>query len=333
MRQGAGAGVNDQATHLRRLVHSARVRDRVGSVVDGGAHPGRNGAGVIARRAARPVRLARAIAVTSGKGGVGKSNLAVNLAVALSGQGMKVCLLDADLGMANADVLCDLAPKLTLEHVVNGECRLAEMMLLAPGGFRLIPGASGVADLADMTRIDRARLLEQLAALERAADFIVIDCGAGISGNVLAFAAAAHTVLVTTTPEPTAITDAYGMIKSLLGRVPEARVELIVNMSENPEEAQGVFDRLDRVSRTFLHRPIRFGGAVPVDPAVPASVRMRVPFVLAAPGGAATAAVRSMARRLAGVPEPGSGKGRRGAFLGRLGKWLGVAVGGVSEEI
>ncbi len=136
--------------------------------------------------------MARVIAVTSGKGGVGKTNIAVNLAVVLARLGQRVCLLDADLGLANADVLCSLTPRLTLEHVISGRCRLAETMLLAPGGVRLIPGACGVARLADLAGADRLALLGQLEALERVTDTLIIDTGAGLSRNVLAFAAAAQ---------------------------------------------------------------------------------------------------------------------------------------------
>ena len=147
--------MNDQASRLREAMGGTALADPP------------------ARRAAAPVttpRLARAIAVTSGKGGVGKSNLAVNLAVTLSGFGLRVCLLDADLGLANADVLCNLTPRLTLDHVVRGRCRLADVALAAPGGFRLIPGASGVTRIADLAPVQRTELLRQLAALERVAD-------------------------------------------------------------------------------------------------------------------------------------------------------------------
>ncbi len=324
--------MSDQATQLRKLVQggAAGRRPAVSAYVPTSVRSGevsyrpgpsrhRHGR----RSVMRPVGLARAVAVTSGKGGVGKTNLAVNLAVCLAGLGKKVCLLDADLGLANADVLCNLSPRLTLDHVVSDRCRLAEVMLLAPGGFRLIPGASGVARLADLDSEHRLRLLTQLAALERLADVVVIDTSAGLSANVLAFAAAAHRVLVTTTPEPTAITDSYGMIKALLGQAPKARIELVVNMVSQEQEASSVFDRIDRVSRTFLKRSIDYAGAIPMDDQVREAVRQRVPFVLYAPDTPATEAMRRLARRVAGVGDPNpldSPPG--GGFFARVASWL-----------
>ena len=324
--------MSDQATQLRKLVQgcaaarlptaSVHVPPSVRSgVVSYRPQPGRhaNGHRVIPRR----VGLARAIAVTSGKGGVGKTNLAVNLAVCLAALGKKVCLLDADLGLANADVLCNLSPKVTLEHVVSGRCRLAEAMLLAPGGFRLIPGASGVARLADLDGERRLRLLSQLAALERLTDVLLIDTSAGLSTNVLAFAAAAHRVLVVTTPEPTAITDGYGMIKALLGPAPKARIELVVNMAANEQEACNVFDRMNRVSRTFLKRSLGYAGPVPMDGQVREAVRQRVPFVLYSPQAAATQAMRRLARGVAGLSEPSPLDSSRAGFFTRVASWLG----------
>jgi len=354
--------VNDQASQLRGLVDAARARDGgPASIVPESVPSGmvsyappasrRSDRGVIEAKIipprstlvsaaaaaiaqpaspASPVRLARAIAVTSGKGGVGKSNLAVNLAVLLAHRDLKVCLLDADLGMANADVLCNLQPRLTLEHVVGGRCRLADAMLLAPGGFRLIPGASGVARIADLRSAQRGELLAQLSALERIADVILIDCGAGISANVVGFAASAHTVVVATTPEPTAITDGYGMIKSLLRQSPDAVIQVVVNMAASETEAQGVFNRINRVTQTFLNRPLQYGGAVPIDPAVPAAVRQRLPFTLLAPDAPSTLALKRLAARL--VPggeerleESAIDAPVRTGFFSRLASWLGIS--------
>ncbi len=338
--------MNDQAAQLRQAMRSAAgapVIDEhvpasraIGAISFGPAPhaPAR----LRSRRAAPPapsrISLAKAIAVSSGKGGVGKSNLAVNLAVAMSRMKLKVCLLDADLGLANADVLCNITPKMTLEHVVAGECRLWEAMVLGPGGFRLIPGASGVAKMADLSEAHRRGVLEQLALLERIADVIIIDTGAGIHPNVLSFAAAAHSVVLTTTPEPTSITDGYGTIKTLVAREPQARIELVVNMATSEQEAAGVFARIDRVSRTFLHRPLSYGGAIPNDPAVPASVRQRVPFALYAPESDATRAVWAMARRLAGLEgvessdQSANKSANQRGFFARLANWLGNGGGG-----
>jgi flagellar biosynthesis protein FlhG len=279
----------------------------------------RNGLSPPIRDTAGPPRLAQAIAVTSGKGGVGKTNLAVNLAVCLARLGRRTCLLDGDLGLANADILCNLTPRLTLEHVIDARCRLAEAMLLAPGGFRLIPGACGVAKLADLDRDERTSLIRQLAALDHVADDLIIDTGAGLAANVLAFVTAASKVLLVTTPEPTAMTDAYGMVKALTARAPELGISLVVNMVGPEEEGQAVFDRIDRVSRTFLGRALDYGGAIPTDEAVGEAIRHRVPFTLYAPDGPATAAVEALARSLLGIE---AGDETRGGFFYRLTTWF-----------
>jgi len=324
--------VSDQATQLRGIV--ARVGDGNGHpmepLVPASVPTGLVSYGPQSSRHRLPRRdangtaaqLTHAIAITSGKGGVGKSNIAVNLAIAMAHLGRSVCLLDADLGMANADVLCNLTPTLTLEQVVGGRCRLSDASMLAPGGFRLIPGASGVARLADLRPRHRAMLLEELNAVERLADVLLIDCGAGISPNVLGFAGSAHRTLVVTTPEPTSITDGYGMIKSLLAHSPDARIELVVNQASSEQEAQQVFERIRRVTRTFLERDISLAGTIPIDGSVGMAVRQRIPFVLHAPDAPVTRAVRIMASRLVGESVRDADTDRP-TFIGRLRRWFG----------
>src|SRR5215470_8871484 len=157
----------------------------------------------------------RVVAVASGKGGVGKTNLTANLAVALAACGQRVCILDADLGLANLDVLLGLTPTTNLLHVLSGERRLAEVMLDGPAGVRVIPAASGTEELTALAPAERLRLLDEVDSLDGSLDVLLVDTAAGISANVLHFAAAAADVLVVITPEPTALTDAYALVKVL----------------------------------------------------------------------------------------------------------------------
>jgi flagellar biosynthesis protein FlhG len=270
-------------------------------------------------------RGATVIAVTSGKGGVGKSNISVNLSIRLAAAGKDVILLDADLGLANADVLCNIDLPWNLSHVIAGSRELNEVMVRAPGGFRLIGGASGLARMADLSDADRRRIVEALGVIERQADYIVIDTGAGISPNVLSFTRAADQVLVVTTPEPPAITDAYALIK-VLSRDGDAarRTSLLVNQALRHDEAQLVYERIARVARQFLGVDVLDAGWVPDDEHVVLAVRKRTPFVLAYPKCPAAACVTQLAMRLsAGVPAAGG----RGAGISAA-----VAVNGALPE-
>ncbi len=274
-----------------------------------------------------PKRLARAIAVTSGKGGVGKSNLSVGLAIGFARRGLKTCLLDADLGMANADVLCGLSPEHTLESVVRGTRRLSEVVVPAPGGFFLIPGASGVGRIANLQVAEQRRLVEQLRLLERTVDMVVIDTGAGVGSGVMTFAAAAGVTLVAVTPEPTSMTDAYGAIKVLAAEVPDTRIRLVVNMASSPTEARGVHERIDRVSRRFLGKGVEFAGAIPLDPNLPQAVRRQQPLAVLNPQSPAAVAVDGIAGMLAGESEAGgriasASTGEGAGFLQRLAGWI-----------
>lgn len=307
-----GDPVQDQASALRELV--------------------RPGPALSVRPPQRLVRLAKTIAITSGKGGVGKSNLAVNLAAAIAAR-RSTCLLDADLGLANADLLCGVSPGATLEDVVQGRRRLAEVMLVAPGGFRLLPGASGVASVANLAPQARRELVIQLAGLERSFDMLLVDTGAGIGANAMAFTLAADSALVVVTPEPTSITDAYGAIKTIAAKVARPRIRVAVNMAANAAEGEEVFRRLDRVARHFLSLPLELAGVVPQDEAVREAVRKRVPFLVHAPDAPASRAVRAIADRLLGehapdAPAPEDESSARGGFLGRLAGWLGRSTRG-----
>ena len=275
------------------------------------------GTAAAAAAAARP--RATTIAITSGKGGVGKSNVAVNLAIRFAKSGRDVVLLDADLGLANADVLCNVTLPANLSHVIARKRELCDVLVPAPGGFRLVGGASGLARMADLPDAERARLVDVLAELERQADIILIDTGAGISPNVLGFTRAADHVLVVTTPEPTAITDAYAVIKVVSRDPGQRRISLLVNQARTPAEGRLVHDRIARVAKQFLAATVYDAGHVLRDEAVPTAVRQRVPFVLAQPACPAGQGITQLAMRL----ESGIAPDRQpGGFFNRMGQWL-----------
>ena len=250
----------------------------------------------------KPRRAGRAIVVTSGKGGVGKTNISVNLAVALSQLGRKVTVMDADLGMANADVLCDLTLRSGLEDVVSGKKKLDEIAILAPGGFLLLPGAGGVPAIADLPQVQRNRLIDALARLEARNDYLIIDTGAGIGASVMGFVSAVERVLVVTTPEPTAITDAYAMLKTIRKRRPSTRARLVVNQVDSLAEGLEVHARIDQASRRFLGVGIGFAGSIPKDSQVPLAVRRRSPLLINSPKSAAAKAIRRLAASIDGSP-------------------------------
>ena len=249
----------------------------------------------------------------------GKSNVSVNLAIKLAAAGKDVVLLDADLGLANADVLCSIDLPFNLAHVIARKKELRDVMVAAPGGFRLIGGASGLARMADLSEMDRQRIINSLAEVEAQADVILIDTGAGISPNVLAFTRTADHVLVVTTPEPTAITDAYAVIKVLSRDGAERRVSLFVNQVKAAGEAKLVHDRIAKVARQFLGIMIYDAGYMVTDDQVPAAVRKRMPFVLASPRCPASTCITqlghpSAAGRCRHLSECG--------FFNRMGKWF-----------
>jgi flagellar biosynthesis protein FlhG len=272
------------------------------------------------RRIVRQRERATVIAVTSGKGGVGKSNIAVNLAIKLASAGKRVVLLDADLGLANADVLCNVDLPSNLSHVISRKKELADVMVDAPGGFKLIGGASGLARMADLSDFDRQRLVTALADLEQRTDIILIDTGAGISPNVLSFTRAADQILVVTTPEPTAITDAYAVIKVISRDAPGQPMSLLVNQARGGAEGRLVYERISKVARQFLQVNVLDAGCVMSDPEVPNAVRRRMPFLLASPRCPASQCIGQLAMRL----EQGVGPriDGSGGFFNRMSRWF-----------
>jgi flagellar biosynthesis protein FlhG len=262
---------------------------------------------------------ASVIAVTSGKGGVGKSNIAVNLAIRFAAAGKDVVLLDADLGLANADVLCNIDLPYNLWHVITRNKDLTDVLVRAPGGFRLIGGASGLARMADLSSADRQRLVMALGELEQQVDVILIDTGAGISPNVLSFTRAADHVLVVTTPEPTAITDAYAVIKVISREPGQRRISLLVNQARSAGEAEAVYDRIAKVARQFLGVSVLAAGHVVLDEQVAAAVRRRIPFVIGAPRCPAAACVSQLAVRLERGVVPSC---EPAGFFNRMSRWF-----------
>jgi flagellar biosynthesis protein FlhG len=271
------------------------------------------------RQLMQQVRQARTLAVTSGKGGVGKSNVALNLAILLSAGGSRVALVDADLALANLDVLLDLSVAFNLSDVVRGRKTLRDVVVDLPSGVQLVPGASGLAQLARLSEFERSRLLRDLSALEADNDVIVVDCGAGIGPDVVHFAAAADNALVVTTPEPTAVTDAYAVVKVLHRHGYAGRASLLVNLASSRHEGRSTYERIAGVARRFLGVRLFDAGYVLADGKVGEAVRRRQPFVLAYPRCQAARCLAALANKLG---PGGSLVGGEAGFFRRLAGWF-----------
>lgn len=215
----------------------------------------------------------RVISVTSGKGGVGKTNITVNLAYLLSERNKKTLVLDADAGLANVDVILGINPLYNLSHVLKGEKTVTETLLEGPGGIKILPSASGIPEMTDLSRGQKLTLIDELNALNDSLDVMMIDTGAGISANVMYFNMAAKEIIVVTTPEPTALTDAYALIKVLYQRHAKRRFRLIVNMAKNAAEGQEIFARLSSATDHFLNLTIEYLGHIVLDEKVKEAVR------------------------------------------------------------
>lgn len=251
------------------------------------------------------------IAIASGKGGVGKSNLVANLGVALARRGRRVVVVDADLGLANLDALLGLRPARTLRDVLRGDCSLLDTVLEGPSGVRFVPAASGFEDMTRLSSEQAVRLLEQFEEIAATSDFLLVDTAAGISANVLFFAVAAAETIVVLTPEPTSLTDAYALVKVLARRYGVPSFDVLVNLARDRDEALRTFSHVARVARRFLAVELRYRGWVPADDAVGDAVRRQRLLLDAAPRSAAARAIESFAAGLLAVPrEPASARAR-----------------------
>jgi flagellar biosynthesis protein FlhG len=238
---------------------------------------------------------ARVLAIASGKGGVGKSNLAVNLALAFAARRKRTILFDADLGLGNVDVLLGLSPRYHLAHVLAGEKTLAEIILSGPEGIEVLPAASGIADMANLDVRQQSGLLDALAALERSYDYLILDLAAGIGPDVLRFSRAADHVLVVVTNEPASITDAYAFMKVLRRDYGLRDFSVVTNMVRDATEGEKLFSRLAAVARQYLEIQLRHAGTIPMDQYLRSAVRTQQPLLLRFPDSGAAKAFRVLA--------------------------------------
>jgi flagellar biosynthesis protein FlhG len=263
----------------------------------------------------RPVR---AIAVTGGKGGVGKTNVSVNLAVAVAEQGGKVMLFDADLGLANIDVVLGLHPKHDLSAVFSGERTLEEILVAGPAGVKVIPGASGLQQLAEMGPAEHNGLIRAFADVGNDVDTFIVDTAAGISDTVISFSRAAHEVVVVVCDEPASITDAYAIIKLLNRDYGHQRFRVLANMIRSAQEGRELYNKMRRVTDKYLDVAMSFMGAVPYDDNLRKAVRAQRPVVQAYPRSRSAQAFKSLAKKLDAWPAPGGANGQIQFFVERI---------------
>lgn len=257
----------------------------------------------------------RVVAVASGKGGVGKTNIAVNLGLALARRGLRVALLDADLGTANVDIVLGLQPRYHLHHVVTGQKTLAEIIVAGPSGLLVIPGASGLPDLADLPEAQREVLLRALLILEGQIDLLLIDTCAGVGRSVVQFILAAGELLLVTNPEPTALTDAYALLKVLAGYQSPVLARLVINNARNGAEGEMTGRKLGAIAEQFLGRRVDMIGTVPHDPSVIEAVKRQAPLLELFPRSPAARAINRLGEHLwTGQPQTNSATGIRQFF-------------------
>ncbi len=271
--------------------------------------------GIRQMRAQHPVRV---IAVTSGKGGVGKSNVTVNLAVTLAQAGEQVMVMDADMGLANIDVLLGLSPGLNLSHVINGECSLEETIIDGPAGIKIVPASSGVAAMSDLTPAQNAGVIRSFSELTVPVDTLLVDTAAGLSDSVVSYTRAAREVIVVVCDEPASITDAYAMIKVLNRDYGVERFHVLANQAHSVHQGRELYDKLARVSEKFLDVALDFLGSIPYDENLKKAVQKQKTVVEAYPRSPASTAFKQIGKKALEWPAPTSMEGHLEFFIERL---------------
>lgn len=271
----------DQAEKLRRMMSTVRAAS---SASEEGSEAGE--------------KSARVFTVTSGKGGVGKTNVTINLAVALSELGLKVVVLDADFGLANIDILFGIMPKYTLADVIQGDKNILDVLSDGPNGIKFISGGSGVEELVKMDSAQIEKFIGNIALLDKFYDIILIDTGAGLSDSVMSFVLAADEVILITTPEPTSITDAYALVKMVSNKDANKDIKVVVNRAENEDEAMNILNKLSMVVSRFLPIKIHPLGFILQDENVIRAVKQQQPFTLLYPKCQAARYIRDISQKL-----------------------------------
>jgi flagellar biosynthesis protein FlhG len=280
--------VTDQAQRLRELFHeNRRSRGTESSMTTAGSGNSKH------------QKRCMSLAITSGKGGVGKSAIALQLAITLSQMKKKVLVLDADLGLANIHLLLGIAPKYNIAHVVEGERELEEIVCTGPAGIDIIPAASGVESMANISEARLGALQRQFSRIERRYDYIFIDTGAGIGRSTLSFAESADQVLLVVTPEPTSLADAYATAKLILEKGAKG-ISVIVNMASNDREGQEIFDKLNSLVLKFLKRRVHLGAIVPYDREITRMIKRQRSIMIEAPQRVLSRRLSLFARKISG---------------------------------
>jgi len=258
------------------------------------------------------------IAISGGKGGVGKTNVSINLAISLAEIGRRVMVLDGDLGLANIDVVLGLHPKYDLSHVLRGEKNLDEIIDEGPHGIRLVPGASGIQHMAELSPAEHAGIISAFSDSATNIDTLIVDTAAGISDTVISFTRAAQEVIVVVCDEPASITDAYAIIKLLNKEYGSSRFRILANMVRTPQEGRDLYNKMCAVTDRYLDVMLSFMGAVPYDDNLMKAVKSQKPVVTAFPRSKAAQAFKNLARKVESWPPPQGANGQMQFFVERL---------------